>query len=290
MGSADGQVLRITKTVDNGPDSKRFNLVLVAEGYQQKEIPAFQNRVARFTNHLLTTKPFDTFKYAINVYRIDVASTDSGADDPRACGGSGVVCDTYFDASFCNQNIRRFMSVNESLVRSEVEANILDWRQIVVIVNSSRVGGYGGGIAVTTTSSGWENIALHEIGHSAFRLADEYDYWAGPNSDGNRRNQYVGAEPVEPNVTMNTKWHSIKWGSLIVAGTPIPTTTNPDCSKCDSQGSPVTVGTVGAFEGAYNYHCLVYRPDHDCKMRNVTRPFCAVCQDCIRKELQVFPP
>lgn len=290
MGSVDGHVLGMTKIIDNGPPSKRFNLVLVAEGYQQREMTTFHGRVARFIKHLFATKPFDTFNQAINVYRIDVTSTDSGADEPRACGGSGVARATYFDASFCYKNIARYMCANETLVQNVVETYILEWRQILVIVNSSRWGGSGESrIAVTTTSNGWEDIALHEIGHSAFRLEDEYDYWVGCKHDMNRNN-YPGAKPAAPNVTISTKRQNIDWSGFIHVGTPIPTTSNQNCLKCDPQNSPVTAGTVGAFEGASHYHCGVYRPEYDCKMRNVAHPFCAVCQDCISKELQTFPP
>ena len=33
MGTHDGHVIGATKIVDNGPDNRRFNIVVVAQGY-----------------------------------------------------------------------------------------------------------------------------------------------------------------------------------------------------------------------------------------------------------------
>jgi IgA Peptidase M64 len=76
----------------------------------------------------------------------------------------------------------------------------------------------------------------------------------------------------------------------VLPGTPIPTTTNPDatCATTDpTSGSPQPPGTVGAYEGALTYHCSVFRPEFWCRMRVTvqTIPFCAVCQQQIRKVL-----
>lgn len=283
MSTADGTVIGTTKIVDHGSPAKRFNLVLVAEGYQQTEMAQFSADAQQFANHLFNTPPFDELQCAINVYRVDVASTDSGADDPTACGGTGAIVATYFDASFCNGGIRRLLLANSGTVQNVVNTQVPQWHQIIVIVNSSIWGGAGGSIAVTSTALGWENIAIHELGHAVFGFADEYEYWAGCGID-TGQNNYPGGEPSEPNVTTNTNRTTIKWGDLILATTPMPTTSNADCTQCDPQPSPVPVGTVGAFEGARYYHCGVYRPEFNCMMRNLN-PFCAVCRRRIRQTL-----
>ena len=76
-----------------------------------------------------------------------------------------------------------------------------EWHQAIVIVNSSTYGGSGGQIGVTSTSSNWERIAIHELRHSAFGMADEYEYYAGCGVDTDR-DKYVGGEPSEPNVKL----------------------------------------------------------------------------------------
>ena len=42
---------------------------------------------------------------------------------------------------------------------------------------------------------------------------------------------------------------------------------------------------MGAFEGADRARCGAYRPEFDCKMRNLGVAFCAVCQEAIRREI-----
>ena len=287
MGRADGAVVGLTQIVNNGPASKRMNIVLVAEGYQQARLQRFADRAKQFVDRLSATPPFDTMQAAFNVYRLDVSSVDAGANDPTACGGTGEIPRTYFNASFCGNKIRRLLVVTDALVREEVEARILEWHLILVLVNSRKWGGSGGQIATTSHAPGWENIAIHEMGHSVFGLADEYEYYAGCGDDETTQNAYAGAEPTEPNVTRKSERDKIKWGNLVLPTTPMPTTGNRDCTKCDSQPSPVAGGTVGAFEGGRYYHCGIFRPAFDCMMRNL-RPYCAVCSQRIREKMAPF--
>ncbi len=286
MGTADGQVIGTTKIVDHGSPADRFNLVIVSEGYQQGEMGQFASDARKFVDRLFSTLPFDELQCALNVYRVDVSSTDSGADDPAACGGADTHASTYFDASFCNSGIRRLLLVNTSSVRTVIDAQVPQWHQALVIVNSPVWGGAGGSVGTTSTAAGWENIAIHEMGHTVFGLADEYEYWAGCGVDTDR-NSYPGGEPAEPNVTIDSNRASMKWGDLVSAATPMPTTSNGDCSKCDPQANPVVAGTVGVFEGARYYHCGIYRPEFDCMMRNL-KPFCAVCRKRIRETLSPY--
>ena len=50
----------------------------------------YSNDVQDLINHLKNTRPFNNCGIRINIYRVDVTSTDSGADDPVACGGTGA--------------------------------------------------------------------------------------------------------------------------------------------------------------------------------------------------------
>jgi len=226
---------------------------------------------------------------AINVYRVDVSSTDSGADDPAACGGTGAMVATYFDASFCNSGIRRLLSVDSASVINVVNAQVPQWHAILVMVNSPIYGGAGGQIGTFSKAPQALEIALHELGHTAFGLADEYEYWAGCGVDTNRNN-HPASEPSQPNVTIDSNRATIKWGTLIAAATPMPTTNNANCAVCDPQPNPLPIGTVGAFEGAHYYHCDAFRPEFDCKMRALGFPYCAVCSGVIRDTLLSFMP
>lgn len=289
MGASDGRVLGTTRIVDNGDASERWNLVIVAEGYREIELPRFAEHAQSFVDTLAATPPFDGLMSALNVFRVDAASTDSGADDPKACGGSGATAATFFDASFCNAGIQRLLVVDNLRVINVVNGEMPEWHMILVIVNSDVYGGSGGQVAVFSLAPGANEIALHEMGHSAFGLADEYEFFAGCGVDRDR-DRHPRLEPVEPNVTTDSNRATIKWRNLIAAETPVPTTSNPNCAQCDPQPSPVPPETVGAFEGAHYHHCGAFRPAFDCRMRALGQPFCPVCQQRIRETLTPFLP
>lgn len=289
MSTSDGSVVGLTKIVDNGPASRRWNLVILAEGYRQAELAKFATDAQAFVNLLFATPPFDVLRYAINVYRVDVRSTDSGADDPAggACGGTGAVARTYFDATFCASGLPRLLTSNSATAVAVAVAQVPEYHQAVVIVNSNKYGGAGGSVATFSTAPGSALIGIHELGHSAFGLADEYEYWRGCGSGETDRNNYSGAEPAEANVTANAT-ATIKWKHLLTPGVALPTSANPNCAQCHAAPSPVAAGTVGAFEGARYFHCGAYRPEFDCKMRTLSSAFCRVCRTRIHATLTPF--
>lgn len=288
---ADGMVVGITKIVDNGPAANRFNLVLMGDGYQQGDLAQFAQDCQDFVDFMFQTPPFDG-NCSINVYRIDVTSTDSGADDPNTCtGGTGATAATYFDSTFCSDGvIRRLLGSNNGTATAVLNAQLPEWNQGLILVNTTIYGGSGGTVGVTSLSGTWENIAIHEFGHSAFGLADEYEYWSGCSSGETDRDNHPASEPSQPNVTIESDRNLIKWASFIDAATAMPTTTNADCTVCDPQGNPFPgMQVVGAYEGAHYYHCDAYRPVFSCMMRNFA-DFCPVCTARINQTLAPFTP
>ncbi|WP_212763988.1 M64 family metallopeptidase [Streptomyces sp. I05A-00742] len=285
MGTGDGAVVGTTKIVDNGPAAARWNLVIMGDGYQSGQLGQFANDAQNFVNVLFATAPFTALRPAINVYRVDVRSTDSGADDPTACGGTGAAPRTYFDAAFCNNGTRRLLTVNSNTALTVAGQQVPQWSMVMVIVNSTVYGGSGGpSVAVFSLAPNANEIGLHEMGHSAFGLADEYEYYLGCGVDTNR-NTHPAVEPAEPNVTINANKATNKWRDLVAPATAMPTTKNANCAVCDPQPNPVGAATVGAFEGAHYYHCAAFRPQYNCRMRVLGQPFCAVCQRRIRETL-----
>lgn len=307
-GPGDGMVIGATKVVDHGPDAQRFNLVLLAEGYRQAELPQFRQHVEDFIDEFFNTSPFRENCSVFNIWRVEVTSTDSGIDDPappadnpmtpedeslRCAGGTGATVATYFDATLCADGvIRRLTGANGGTAMNVLNAQVPQWDNALIIVNSSIRGGSGGNPGVTTVGGfDWREVAIHEIGHSAFGLADEYDYWAGCGVDApGTRDNHPNSEPSEPNVTIQTDRTMIKWRDLIDAATPVPTTQNADCTRCDTQGNPFSGQVVGLYEGAHYYHCDAYRPTFFCKMRVTTDPFCQVCTREILADLAPFQP
>jgi hypothetical protein len=286
MTASDGYVVGTTKVVDHGPDNIRWNLVIIGDGYRSTELTQYHTDVQNFLTAFRTTPPLDELFCGINVHRIDVVSTDSGADDPGCAGGTTTTANTYFDATFCTlfagAPLDRLLSVNSTLALSVASSQVPLRHQVLCIVNSSKYGGSGGQVATCSTNATSAEIGIHEMGHSAFGLADEY----GGNGTGT-----PSGEPPKPNVTRDTNRASNKWRDLILASTPMPSQCDSSCtsSTCVSPATPASPGAVGTYEGAVYSDCNTYRPLPRCYMRDYG-PFCPVCSRVIRQILQPFLP
>ncbi|MEW6742321.1 MAG: M64 family metallopeptidase [Planctomycetota bacterium] len=290
MGANDGTIVDASKLVDHGTAASCWNLVILAEGYKAAEITKFEDDAKHFITALKATPPFDEFWLVTNVWLIRVASNESGADHPP----SGTQVATYFDAQF-DPSIQRLLTVDKNLAKTVAANYVPEVHAIFVLVNSPYFGGSGDSVIVFSSaensSTSSAEIALHELGHVAFGLADEYPSWVGcGKADDTNYDFPVGAvsgDAQEPNVTLDPQ--AGKWSDLILPWTPLPTTTNADSSKCDPQADPQPPGTVGAYDGAIYYHSGAYRPEYECKMRgDWGKPFCAVCRRRIRESLSVF--
>ena len=280
MTTADGNVVGTTQIFGSAPRGRAFNIVLLAEGFRSTEQAAFNTAAANFATALRATPPFDELSPAINVFRVNVNSTDSGADDPAtAPGGTGATARTYFDASFGGNGIRRLLLVNSTTALQVGAAQVPEFSLVLVVVNSTIYGGAGGSVGTFSLANGATEIAIHEAGHTAFGLADEYQYYAGGNETGH--DHHPAGEPSQPNVTVNTNRATLKWGWAVAATTALPTMSNPNCATVDNRASTAPAGTVGLFEGAHYYHCGAYRPEHNCKMLSLGQPFCRVCRQVI---------
>lgn len=287
MSATDGYVVGLTKLVDAGTPGSRWNLVLVAEAFQEAELGRFHRDADEVVDQVFGAAPFSDpeLACAINVYRLDVVSTESGADKP-VCGGAGAgtTTRTYFDSTYCAGGVQRAVAGNGGLVQSTVSAWVPEWHAIIVIVNDDELGGSGlapiGWISHGEGVPPWQTMSVHELGHAAFNLDDEYDN--DVIADVN-----TGAFPDRPNVSADPDPATVKWARLVTAGPEVPTMDNPDCTSSSARPSTVPAGTVGTFEGAARYHCGAFRPEYTCRMR-ANYPFCAVCQKTIRDTLAPF--
>ena len=296
-----GNIVGVTKIVDNGPDSSQWNLVIVGDGYTSTEQASFETTADSFVSILQGMSPFSgalTWD-RINVYRMDVESDETGAINPATCpdgtapfAASDSAGVSFFDAEYCAApyNIRRLLLVDTIAVSLEVANLVPDVDAILVLVNHVEPGGSGyPGVAVSYAGGVFSGTAIHELGHSAFGLGDEYDSLIGCDSGETGQDTYTGVEPIEPNLTIDSDRTTIKWATKIDAATPMPTTVNADPTTCDTQANPVADGDIGAFEGAFHYHAGVFRPAYDCIMRNHDYgDFCAVCEGTIVEDIVAY--
>jgi hypothetical protein len=144
MTTSDGYIVGTTKIVDHGPNGSRWNLVILSEGFRASELGTYHTAAQQFVDTLYTIAPFNELWCAINVHRVDVVSTESGADDPAACTdephASSVTRATYFDATFCHDgNTRRLIGGDSSSAWTVAGAQVPARNAVVVIVSITAV-------------------------------------------------------------------------------------------------------------------------------------------------------
>jgi hypothetical protein len=201
-GDATVVPIRVT-----GDPAKRFNLVVMGDGYTAADAPEFREHLDKHLNVLWTLEPFKSYRSYVNVYAVEITSAESGVDcDPGLDSGQ---VDTPLDMGFwggCNPgSVQRLLTVDGAAANSYADlvpgtsrAN----RQLLALGNSDTYGGAGG--ANATASGGNALSALitpHELGHSLGGLQDEYDYYAR----GERGAPYEGGKPASAHHTLLTE-------------------------------------------------------------------------------------
>ena len=234
---------------NNGSRSKRINIVFLSEGYTAADLPNFAGHVNAAINHLFSREPWQQYRSFCNVFRIEIASNQSGCDN----GSAGVPRDTYFSTGFNTPSVPQLLTFNgsgQSLAYSLLNQHVPEYDMPIVLVNDTKYGGSGGPISLASINSLSAQIVEHEIGHSFADLADEYDF------------DYPNYFPSEkPNNTAQTVRNLIRWNIWIEASTPVPT---PETAAYDS--------LVGLFEGSMYRTAGWYRPHNNSLMRNLNRP------------------
>jgi len=248
-----------TTILNNGSSATHMDYVFIGDGYTAAEMDKWRADAQKVINGFLADPLFNANRASMNIHRVDVASNQSGVDEID----KGIYRDTAMDAEFGCYNIERLLCVNNTKA-TNIAASVLapDARDVIVVIaNSTRYGGSGGAVATLSMHEQSIEVALHEIGHTAFALADEYEYGTCNTS----------SEPTEVNVSLNGT-RSVKWGNLISGSTAVPT------------GLGVYPnGTVGTFVGAQYCGSGKYRPTENSRMRTLGYPWHAVNEGAVKK-------
>jgi hypothetical protein len=256
-----------TKIRNTGPDGNRFVIAILGDGFTAADLASgsFANKATSFLSALFATSPWTSYASMVNAYRVDIESAESGADYADAAPESGgSQKDTYLNGGFwvggtercCflrGSGIARAMAAADDLVGVGV------WDEILVFVNSTKYGGCGGAVGVSSINSASDEVQIHEFGHSFAGLADEYE-------DGSTSTNCTPSSTR--NIECPNNFPLVKWQVWVTPGTPIPT---PDTAQYNN--------VVGAFEGADYQSIGVYRPMRDCAMRSLGAPFCPICKE-----------
>jgi hypothetical protein len=319
--------LRVIPPAQGLDQRKRaLNIVVLSEGFLPDRENVFFAQVENFNRVLRASSPFHHFPSLVAVWALFVSSTASLAniEDATRCDwrrdASGKISNdpkkddepskiaTAFGALYCRardskrQVIERTLRGDPARVKAAIDGQPelagLDVAALVLVDNVKAYGGEAKDeIGWFSMVKGWEQTAIHELGHSAFLLADEYDY-DGPS-------RFNSSEPAEPNITVRanrdalrafwntgpSKFSLFRWYELMDPNTPTPTSVpNPTCAPLASTSAQaakpgVAPDTVGLFEGAKNSPCDIFRPRLDCRMRHSVKAFCPVCEWAIGNRL-----
>jgi hypothetical protein len=227
--------------------SPGLHWLITGDGFRASERGVLLTRAREMVNSLLAEPLLRRHRGIWNVHVLTVASQESGADVPSL----GEAHNTAFDGSFDCAGVARLLCVDWSKVLAQVTPEFPGYDAMLVIVNSDRYGGSGGGTgAVTSLHATAPRLMLHEMGHSFAGLADEYvDSAVEPLRPGN----FTG--DIFPNITQYADVALIPWRHWFVDPNNIPT-------------APFAEG-IGRFEGGLYTAIGFYRPTFNSIMRNL---------------------
>lgn len=306
---------RVFPIFENGPAARKVDLLLIAEGYTEAELPKFQSDVKRLVARLFQTEPFKSRQRDFNVRALHIPAAKSGVHRPRTRDDRRTAVSAEYNIF---DSERYVLTYDNRALRDAASAAPYEF--IEILVNEKQYG--GGGIfndqATTSVDSAFsEYVFVHEFGHHFAALADEYYTSDVSYETGGAEHP----EPWEPNVTANGA--RPKWIELADPGVPLPTPWKKEEYEAHSRdyqaerrkirdaNEPETVmdalfrreliwstnflssekhaGKVGAFEGAAYEARGLYRPQADCIM--FTRDevgFCRVCTRAINRIIDLY--
>jgi hypothetical protein len=265
MLGADAPPQPTIRPIWGAANPNALTLAFFAEGFTEADLPLFHQVVDRCVAAFAATPPFKQLLASLRVAEVATISRTSGIRGTEPG-------DTVFKAHF-QKDIVRVILVDQKIASHMLDACFRRSAVCLVVANTTEYGGSGGAATVLSCEPDWAaDIAMHELGHTFFGLADEYE--AG--------GQAATMDPVEPNVSGSFLRAKLQWQALVEATTPLPT---------QRHGAPAPAGRpVGAYEGAKYRSTSVYRGELDCKMRTPGQPFCAVCRKVIEDRLRDHAP
>lgn len=245
------------------PVENAVDIVLLPDGYTEKEMGKFVKDCQFFVKSMFSYAPYNRYQDRFNIRAVMVPSQDSDITMP----GDGLYRNTALSCSFWTFDSERYCMTYDNETMKTLAGQV-PYDQIYILANTKKYG--GGGIfnsyCVSTTGNSYSSdVIIHEFGHGFAGLADEYAY------DGTE-NYNIEVEPWEPNITTLVNFEA-KWKDMLGKKTPVPTPVDKKYEK-----------TVGVYEGAgYQLHGI-YRPMMDCLMNTFNGDkFCPVCERAIER-------
>ena len=252
-----------------GDPSVMIDIVILPDGYSEKEMSKFRSDCDKFVSDLFAFSPFKENREKFNIRGVIAPSEESGTDIP----GSRIWKRTILNTGYYTFDSERYLMTYDNKSVRELASNT-PYDQVYIMVNSTKYGGgaiYNYFSTSVNSNSSSAKILVHEFGHGFAGLGDEYDDGSTSFND-----MYsTGVEPWEPNLTTLTHFNH-KWEKMLPSGTPVPTPIDPENQK-----------RLGVYEGGGYVAKGVYRPLPDCLMRSFSgSEFCPVCTRAILRMIE----
>lgn len=236
------QVFQTTAIIQNGPNDKRINMVVLGDGFTAAQQTDFIANATTLVNYIFSKAPYAQYKNYFNVYAIEVISAETGVKHPGTATDVTepvipVTNPNNFLGSTFDVGVHRCMySYTTNKITSVLASNMPDFDIAFILGNSPEYGGCGGTYAFVSKHTAANEIVVHELGHSFGNLADEY-WFAGSGES--------------PNKTQNNNAATNKWKNW--------------------NG----INSVGMYP--YTESPSWFRPHQNCEMRYLNQQFCSVC-------------
>ncbi len=196
------QTFEVVPVLENGPRDKRINLVIMGDGYTSSQQATFTQDVANIANYLFSKAPYTNYKNYFNVYAIKVISAESGVKHPGTASDVAEPVipisnpNNYLGTSYDVGGTHRCVYGNVNKTSQTLATNFPDYDMALIVGNDTEYGGCGGAFAFLSRHNQAPDVAVHELGHSFGKLADEY--WFSGSGE-------------SPNKTKNNDPTTIKW-------------------------------------------------------------------------------
>lgn len=265
----------LTQLHYSGPRSQKFNFVIIGDGF--RDTAGDQNAFNNYVSNVVMTQLFredihPEILNAINVFRINTFSEDSGVTQVNASGNVTTARNTALMFRYSGNWNRCWMELTpfslfpaevgtEVRLASFINHHVPEADMIAVVLNETG----GGGCArsshfAVTRGSGWGTFA-HEFGHNPGGLGDEYQCNQGAAGCGS----YSGSKPGAPNLDNTTSRSNVKWSQWIPSWRPVPT------AQANIADTSQDVGIfAGATIGSGQWWTGIYRPSWRGRMNNNT--------------------
>lgn len=243
---------------------KAIPFVVIPDGYTKSQLADYRTQAKRMLDFIFSVDPYKQYKDYFNIYILDAASGQSGAD----ITDKKIDKDNYFNVGWSATD-HSDMAADDDRVFTFVASHCpdiqsgkasIDETAVIMIVNDQRYAGkcvntsMGRGYAMVSTANdtkmtwagnekaygitntgSWFNTALHEGGGHMFgRLADEY--WSNYKLTATDLEEHLWDLPYGMNVTVD-KENKVYWNELI-----------PQKQGVKEEGKFLY---VGVYEGGY---------------------------------------